>query len=49
MRAQISGNSSIFQQTYVTGHVTMAALEAVWTLSEAERAVEKLRSSQPRT
>ena len=33
-------NSLIFQQTYVTAHVTMVALQPVWTLLEAERAAD---------
>jgi len=32
-----SGNSLIFQQTYVSGYMTMVALEPIWTLLEAER------------
>jgi DNA-binding winged helix-turn-helix (wHTH) protein len=38
------GKSLVFQQTYVDRYVTMVALEPVWTLLEAERAVEKRRS-----
>jgi DNA-binding winged helix-turn-helix (wHTH) protein len=33
----VEGGSLIFQQTYITGHVTMVALQPVWTLSEAEQ------------
>jgi hypothetical protein len=33
----VPGNSLVFQQTYVTGHVTMVALEPVWTLLDAEK------------
>jgi DNA-binding winged helix-turn-helix (wHTH) protein len=33
----VAGNSLVFHQTYVTGHVTMVALEPVWTLVEAEK------------
>lgn len=36
-------NSLVFQQTYVSGYVTMVALEPVWTLIEAERAAGKRR------
>jgi DNA-binding winged helix-turn-helix (wHTH) protein len=41
------GRSLVFQQTYVDRYMTMVALEPVWTLLEAERAVEKRRSRAP--
>jgi DNA-binding winged helix-turn-helix (wHTH) protein len=40
--------SLIFEQTYVTGHTTMVALEPVWTLVEAERA-DVIRSPHRRS
>lgn len=40
----VGRNSLVFQQTYVSGYVTMVALEPVWTLLEAERADKKRRS-----
>jgi DNA-binding winged helix-turn-helix (wHTH) protein len=36
----VGSNSLIFHHTYPTGHVTMVALQPVWTLFEAERAAE---------
>ncbi len=42
------GKSLIFEQTYVTGHTTMVALDPVWTLVEAERA-EALRALHRRS
>ncbi len=35
----VENNSLIFHQTYVTGDVTMVALQPVWTLCEAERGI----------
>ncbi len=40
----VGRDSLIFQQTYITGHTTMVALEPVWTLVKTERAVLKRRS-----
>ena len=42
----VDDNAVIFQQTYVTGDVTMVALHPVWTLLEAELAVDPLRAGR---
>ncbi len=44
----VENNSLIFHQTYATGHVTMVALQPVWTLCEAERAIEAPRAMRSR-
>jgi len=44
----VGRNSLVFQQTYVSGYVTMVALEPVWTLLDAERAAGKGRPRSPR-
>ena len=40
----VGRNSLVFHQTYVSGYVTMVALEPVWTLLDAERGAGKRRS-----
>ena len=44
----VGRNSLVFHQTYVSGYVTMVALEPVWTLLDAERAAGKHRPKSPR-